>query len=113
MSEPFRVQLSALQHLLQHILDSLTLPQQSEAVYPFAHSIDQDWLEKIESEGGVVNHDLELAFADHIVQKDTLKRLITFHEHGPSLEGVIDVIEKYWDGHPNDPLAKWVEQYAG
>ncbi|KAF9507175.1 hypothetical protein BS47DRAFT_1366855 [Hydnum rufescens UP504] len=106
MSEPFRVQLSALQHL-QHILDSLTLPQQSEAV------IDQDWLEKIESEGGVVNCDLELAFADHIVQKDTLERLITFHEHGPSLEGVIDVIEKYWDGHPNDPLAKWVEQYAG
>ncbi|KAF9520608.1 hypothetical protein BS47DRAFT_646687 [Hydnum rufescens UP504] len=110
MSEPFRVQLSALRHLLQHIPDSLTLPQQSEAVYPFAHySIDQDWLEKIESEGGVVNRDLELAFADRIVQKDTLERLITFHERGPSLEGVIDVIEKYWDSHPNDPLAKWVE----
>ncbi|KAF9502717.1 hypothetical protein BS47DRAFT_1356841 [Hydnum rufescens UP504] len=85
MSEPFRVQLSALQHLLQHIPDSLTLPQQSEAVYPFTHySIDQDWLKKIESEGGVVNRDLELAFADRIVQKDTLGCLITFHEHGPS-----------------------------
>ena len=109
MSEGFRVQLNDLRHLLRHVPHSLPLPQLSEVVYPFAnYTIDGDWLDRIESEEGVVDRDLEITFADRSIQEDSLEGLINFHEHGPSLE-VVDVIEKYWTGHASDPLAKWVE----
>jgi hypothetical protein len=111
MSESLTVQLNLLCHLLQYIPDTVPLPQQqSEIIYPFMdYTIDEEWLTNIESEEGVVNHDLGVTFADHVRQNDTVEHIITFHEHGSSLEAVVDIIEKYSTGLPSDPLSKWVE----
>ena len=56
MPESLRAELNHLRHLLQHIPDSVPLPQQqSEIIYPFVdYAIDEEWLANIESEG-VVN----------------------------------------------------------
>ena len=95
MAELFRDQLNDLRLLLRHIPDTIPLPLPSEIVYPFVgYTIDEYWFDKIESEEGVVNRDLELAFADRVAQNDT-ERLISFHKCEPSLEAVVDVIEKY------------------
>ena len=78
MSEPFQVQLNDLRHL-RHIPHSVPLPLQSEIVYPFAnYTIDEDGLERIESESaeGVVNCDLEIHFGDRIILEGTLERLM-------------------------------------
>jgi hypothetical protein len=49
--------------LLRHIPDSIPLPQPSEIVYPFVgYTIDEHWLDIIESPEGVVNCDLEIIF---------------------------------------------------
>ena len=83
MAELFRDQLNDLRPLLRHIPDAIPLPLPSEIVYPFVgYTIDEYWFDKIESEEGVVNRDLELAFADRVAQNDT-ERLISFHECEP------------------------------
>ena len=59
------------------------------------------------SEAGALNHDLEIIFplSDCLLTQDTT-RLILFHESGPSLEAVADVLEKF--SRPNNVLPKWI-----
>src|SRR5260221_13425519 len=76
--------------------------------YPFlSYTPDPEWVEMTGSEAGALNHDLEIIFplSDCLLTQDTT-RLILFHESGPSLEAVADVLVKF--SRPNNVLPKWI-----
>jgi hypothetical protein len=96
--------LSLLRHLLNNLPSNIPLGSTHYSFNQFK-GLDPDWVENTGSNAGALNHELEIMFGSWHAGS------IQFHEQGPSLTAVVDVLATYITGMDKEEaiLMKWVE----
>lgn len=111
MAIPIQTSLSELRVLFRKTKSIASLPESpTEAIYPFLDYVEPepDWVKDTGSPVNGFNRDLEIIFPikDRIPNQDTT-RLVRFHERGPTLEALVDVLKKFYE--PNNLILKTSE----